>query len=163
MAHYASNSSLSCQNPRSAQAICIARTIRAENGIPFHTFEIESEEPGFGSLVLRVFIKIQATDDTESLTRDKENADCNGMVYVGRYHSLSMQESQNNFVNNEAHEVRTLEIDKFNYLQGEPPLDAGFSYRTSTRPSCGRELVSQRYSDKVGLQTCCTLRQICQQ
>ena len=119
-------SQLSCQNPRSAQAIGIARTIRAETGIPFHTFEIESEEPGFESLMLRVFIKIQATDDTESLTPDKEFAVCKGMVYVGRYHPLSMQESQNDFVNNEAHEVRTLEIDKFNYLQGSPHWTQGF-------------------------------------
>ena len=119
-------SQLSCQNPRSAQAIGIARTIRTETGIPFHTLEIESEEPGFENLVLRVFVKIQATDDTETLIPDREFAVCNGMIYVGRYHPLSMQESQNRLVKNDAQEERTLDIDKFNDLHGSPHWTQGF-------------------------------------
>ena len=83
-------SQLSCQNPRSAQEIGIARTVRTETGIPFHTLEIESGEPGLESLVLKVFIKIQATDDTENLIPNRDFAARNGMVYVGRYHPLSI-------------------------------------------------------------------------
>ena len=113
-------SQISCQNPRSAQAIGIARTIRSETGIPFHTLEIETGESGFENLVLRVFITIQATDDTESLTPDREFAVHNGMVYVGRYHPLSMQENLNNTAHNDAHKARTLKIDKYDYLQGSP-------------------------------------------
>ena len=75
--------------------------------------------------MLRVSIKIQATDETESPTPDRELAVCNGIVYVGRYHPLSMQESQNKFVNNDAHEARTLEIDKFGYFQGSPHWTQG--------------------------------------
>ena len=113
-------SQISCQHPRFAQAIGIVQTIRSETGIPFHTLEIESEEPGCEKLVLRVFIKIQATDDTESLTSDGEFAVYNGMVYVGKYHPLSIQEGQRISVNNDAHEARTLEIYKFDYPQGSP-------------------------------------------
>ena len=57
---------------------------------------------------------------------DREFAVCNGMVYVGRYHPLSMQESQNVFVENDAHEARTLEIGKPNYLQGGFHWTQGF-------------------------------------
>lgn len=81
---------IKCKDPRSAQALGAARTVRTELATPFHTLEISKSEPGFANLVLKVFNKIRAEEDDDNLVSDKEFVLDNGTICIGRYHPFSL-------------------------------------------------------------------------
>ncbi|OJJ41603.1 hypothetical protein ASPWEDRAFT_48144 [Aspergillus wentii DTO 134E9] len=93
-----------CNDPRSAHAIGVARSIRAESSIQFYTVEIDVNETHFSSLVQRIWEKIINTEDNEILSPEKEYIVDDGVVKVGRYHPFSLEEElgQQNRVINEA-------------------------------------------------------------
>ncbi|OJI89152.1 hypothetical protein ASPTUDRAFT_134297 [Aspergillus tubingensis CBS 134.48] len=79
-----------CQDPRSAQTIGVARTIRSELAMPFFTLEIDPAEDRFTDLVSQVFNKIRPKEDHNELASDKEFAVHEGTICVGRYHPFSL-------------------------------------------------------------------------
>ncbi|KAJ8066767.1 hypothetical protein OCU04_004155 [Sclerotinia nivalis] len=87
-------SQVKSKNPRSAQVIGIARSIRAESAIPFYTLEIDSNEPNFSSLVKQVLDKIRRCKDTEILAPDKEYVVDEGVVKIGRYQTFSVDQDR---------------------------------------------------------------------
>ena len=106
-------SQILCEDPRSAQTIGVARTIRSELAIPFVTLEINPKIRDLGRLVMQVFGKIQSRKDDSILTPDMEYAVDEGVVKVGRYHPFSLQTelSQNKGLT-ASHCATTLEIMK---------------------------------------------------
>ncbi|KAF2832649.1 KR domain-containing protein, partial [Ophiobolus disseminans] len=81
-----------CKNPRGAQTIGLARTIRAEMGLAFFTLEIDVEEPNFSELVRNVTSKVQRSDDVDqNLDPDREFAVDQGIIKIGRYHPFSLE------------------------------------------------------------------------
>ncbi|KGO38831.1 Acyl transferase/acyl hydrolase/lysophospholipase [Penicillium expansum] len=76
---------MKCQDPRSGQAIGVARSIRAESTVPFYTLEISQDERDFSKLVLGVWKKIINSEDNELLSPDKEYVVDEGIVKVSRY------------------------------------------------------------------------------
>ncbi|KAK9439737.1 KR domain-containing protein [Metarhizium brunneum] len=82
---------INCIDPRAAQSIGVARTIRAELGLKYHTLEIKKCEAEFAELVLQVLLKIRRQDDEDNLEPDREFVVEKGIVYVGRYHPFSLQ------------------------------------------------------------------------
>ena len=81
---------VNCQDPRSAQTIGVARTVRSELGCHFYTLEIDSNEEQFESLVGKVFHKIRTEEDKDDLESDKEFIVDNGVICIGRYHPFSL-------------------------------------------------------------------------
>ena len=73
------------EDPRSAQTLGVARSIRAEAQVPFYTLEIRPTEPHFLDLVHRVLTKIQHTEDVGLLAPDKEYVVDQGCVKIGRF------------------------------------------------------------------------------
>ncbi|KAM6508198.1 hypothetical protein FALCPG4_018080 [Fusarium falciforme] len=76
---------VNCKDPRSAQVIGVARSIRAETQLPFYTLEIQPTEPCLPELVHQVLDKIQRVMDDEMLAPDKEYIVDEGVVKIGRY------------------------------------------------------------------------------
>ncbi|KAF9870424.1 hypothetical protein CkaCkLH20_12091 [Colletotrichum karsti] len=76
---------INCKDPRSAQTIGVARSIRAESRVPFHTLEIDAAEPDFARIVRQVLQKMQRSSDTELLAPDREYVVDKGVVNIGRY------------------------------------------------------------------------------
>ncbi|KAK3311877.1 polyketide synthase [Apodospora peruviana] len=90
-------SQVNCRDPRSAQTLGVARTIRAELALPFFTLEIDwnhhhnSESGAAARLVTQVFGKIRRVQDGDVLNSDKEFVvDDDGVICVGRYHPFSL-------------------------------------------------------------------------
>ncbi|KAJ4328105.1 hypothetical protein N0V84_001473 [Fusarium piperis] len=79
---------VNCKDPRSSYSIGLARCIRAESQIPFHTLEIQPDEPTFAQLVVKVLNKIRRTVDDELLSPDREYMIDQGLVKIGRYQPL---------------------------------------------------------------------------
>ena len=84
-------SQILCDDPRSAQTIGVARTIRSELTTSFVTLEIDPREKNFGKLVMQVFGKITIGDHNGTLAPDMEYAVDDGVIKVGRYHPFSLQ------------------------------------------------------------------------
>ena len=108
---------VSCKDPTRAQSIGMTRTIRSELGIPYFTLEIDRDERNFSHLVLQVFEKVQASEDTESLLPDREYVVSNGVVKVGRYHPFSLLGELSQKTLKEHGQVKTLEIGKPGLLE----------------------------------------------
>lgn len=83
---------MKCIDPRTAQSIGVARTVRSELGLLFYTLEINVSDENFESLIFKVFGKITVcrNDAGSLLEDDKEFAVDNGIVYLGRYYPFSM-------------------------------------------------------------------------
>lgn len=81
---------IKCEDPRSAQALGAARTVRTELATPFHTLEISRGEPKFSELVTKVFNKIRTEEDDDNLVSDKEFVVDDGTICIGRYHPFSL-------------------------------------------------------------------------
>ncbi|WAO96249.1 Carrier domain-containing protein [Fusarium falciforme] len=77
-----------CQDPQSSLSIGLARCIRAESQIPFHTLEIQPDESCFAGLVAKVLNKIRRTVDDGLLSPDREYIVDEGLVKIGRYQPL---------------------------------------------------------------------------
>ncbi|KAF3063606.1 Lovastatin diketide synthase LovF [Daldinia childiae] len=102
-----------CKDPRSAQSIGVARSIRAESSVPFYTLEISPTEPQFSTLVQKVLSKIQRIEDTDLLAPDKEYVVDAGVVKIGRYQPFSVsKELQQNTSSAVVQEAKTLETAK---------------------------------------------------
>ena len=108
---------ISCKDPSRAQSIGVARTIRSELGIPLFTLEIDPHESSFTQLVVQVFAKLQASDDTEKLLPDREYVVDNGEVKIGRYHPYSLTQELDAMASRTAGKVKTLEIGKPGLLE----------------------------------------------
>jgi acyl transferase domain-containing protein len=78
-----------CQDPRYAQAIGVARTIRSEMLLGFATCETTDIGSDSG-LIADVFSKFQSQGTEDILGPDYEFAICNGAVHVGRFYPLSL-------------------------------------------------------------------------
>ncbi|KAK6950125.1 hypothetical protein Daesc_008451 [Daldinia eschscholtzii] len=101
---------VNCKDPRSAQSIGVARSIRAESSVPFYTLEISPTEPLFSTLVQEVLSKIRRTEDSDLLAPDKEYAVYSGVVKIGRYQPFSVgKELQQSTINTGTEETKTLE------------------------------------------------------
>ena len=79
-----------CNDPRSAQTIGVARSIRSELGISFVTLEIDPKIKDFGKFVMQVFCKIIKTEDDDILQPDMEYAVDDSIIKVGRYYPYSI-------------------------------------------------------------------------
>ncbi|KAI0172149.1 fatty acid synthase S-acetyltransferase [Hypoxylon sp. FL1284] len=82
---------LGCQDPRYAQVIGMARTIRSEMLIDFATCEVDD----FGaraSQVVQVFNKFQRRDGDDTLKPDFEYAIQGGSIQVGRLHPFVLRD-----------------------------------------------------------------------
>lgn len=111
---------LKCKDPRSAQSIGVARSIRSESGIPFYTLEIDETEPQFETLLQRVWDKIVRTADDELLAPDREYVVDNGVVHLGRYQSFAVKNElsvKSFFGSEEALPVLDLEVAKPGLLE----------------------------------------------
>lgn len=110
-------SQISCRNPRSAQSIGVARTIRSELGIEFYTLEIDPKEPKFADLVLQIYTKVQASEETNSLLPDREFVVHNGMIHIGRYHPFALDERSRDVTDRGPVQVRMLDISRLGFPQ----------------------------------------------
>ncbi|KAH7240057.1 polyketide synthase [Fusarium redolens] len=81
-----------CLNPRSAQTLGVARTLRSELGLNFYTLEIDLKEDHFSTLVTNVFEKVIQDQDSETLEPDKEYIVHDGAICVGRYQPIHIAE-----------------------------------------------------------------------
>ena len=112
------SSQVSCQDPHSAQSIGLIRTIRSELSIPIFTLELDPSEPELAQLALKVFQKVQASEDSQDLLPDQEFAVYSGLIHVGRYRPFSLlQRSRESEAESVTH-VKILKLDKPDLLQG---------------------------------------------
>ncbi|QKX63237.1 uncharacterized protein TRUGW13939_10406 [Talaromyces rugulosus] len=107
---------LDCDDPRPAQTLGAMRVARAELSLPFHTLEIDSSEPNFTDLVLKVFDKVVGRDDVEALSPDREFVVQNGIVKVGRAQPFSLKK-EIGFVATSECDTTRLEISKPGLLE----------------------------------------------
>lgn len=84
-------SQIQCRDPRFAQVNGIARAIRNEMLIDFATCEVDDVGSSLEKLI-DVFERFQIRQEDEILKPEFEYAILNNIVYVGRYHSFSVQD-----------------------------------------------------------------------
>nr|ALQ33027.1 putative polyketide synthase [Fusarium subglutinans] len=82
-----------CQNPRSAQTLGVARTLRSELGLSFYTLEIDLDTNRLDTLVADVFEKVLQDRDSENLESDKEYIVHGDAICVGRYQPINIAET----------------------------------------------------------------------
>lgn len=82
-------SQIYCSDPKSAQSIGLARTIRSELAAPMTTLEIDPSEPEFTELAIQVLQKVRAWKGTEN-NPDREFAVYDGKIHIGRYHPIQL-------------------------------------------------------------------------
>lgn len=85
-------SQIHCADPRWAQTIGIARTVRSEFLIPFATCEVDDLDSSL-DLAVDVFDKFRLRADDESLDPEFEYAIHNRSVNVGRIYPFSLQKT----------------------------------------------------------------------
>ncbi|KAE9377588.1 hypothetical protein N431DRAFT_398541 [Stipitochalara longipes BDJ] len=78
-----------CQDPRYAQAIGAARTIRSEMLLSFATCETANIDTD-SELIADIFLKFQAQVNEDILGPDFEFAICNGAIHIGRFYPFSL-------------------------------------------------------------------------
>ena len=107
-------SQVSCKDPSRALTLGMARTIRTELDVIFHTLEISPSEESFAELVVKVFQKVIAGDETQKLQPDREWVVDRGTISIGRYRPFSLsQELAATATHNEGHHsVKRLQISK---------------------------------------------------
>lgn len=81
---------MGCQDPRYAQAIGLARTIRTEMLIDFATCEVDDIHSSHEALT-RVFTKFNLREDNDKLKPDLEYAIKRGQVHVGRVYPFALR------------------------------------------------------------------------
>lgn len=85
------------QDPRFAEALGMARTLRSELAIPFTTLEMENFGPGSAEAICLLLKKLQERTSDQSETSefdlDQEFAWTNGAIHVGRLHWFSVTEA----------------------------------------------------------------------
>lgn len=107
-----------CDNPRSAQTLGVARTLRSELGLSFYTLEVDSKESQCGTLVSQLFEKIILDEDNENLEPDREFVINHGVICVGRYQPFPLLEEAFPKTNQGQGEVmKKVDIDKPGMLE----------------------------------------------
>lgn len=81
-----------CNDPRSAQLIGVARSLRSELALPLFTLEMDGKEPSFNGTIVDVFEKIGRQDNDGELAPDMEFVVDGGVVCVPRYHPFSLND-----------------------------------------------------------------------
>jgi acyl transferase domain-containing protein/SAM-dependent methyltransferase len=99
-------SQIRCADPRYAQTIGVARTIRSEMSIDFATCEIDDVTASWDQ-VAQIFNKFQMREQDVSPRADFEYAICEGTANVGRYHPFSMDDE---LQATESSDIMTLDI-----------------------------------------------------
>jgi Methyltransferase domain len=82
---------IGCQDPRYAQAIGLARTIRTEMLIDFATCEVDNFDSSSDKIV-QLFAKFHQREDNDFLKPDFEYAVRNGEVQVGRLYLIALRD-----------------------------------------------------------------------
>ena len=84
-------SQMRCQDPRFAQVIGTARTMRSELLIDFATCEVDDIDSSATQLI-QVFKKFQQRDNNDLLKPDFEYCICDGVVNVGRFYPFALSD-----------------------------------------------------------------------
>lgn len=82
-------SQMYCRDPRYAQVIGTARTIRTEMLIDFASCEVDDIDSSCDQII-RVFGKFQMREGDDLLKPDFEYAICNGIINVGRFYPFAL-------------------------------------------------------------------------
>ena len=82
-------SQMHCQNPRYAQIIGTARTIRSELLLDFATCEVDEIDKSTAP-ILQVLAKFQRRNISDSLKPDLEYVICDGAINVGRFYPFTL-------------------------------------------------------------------------
>lgn len=101
-----------CDDPRSAQTIGTFRVARAELAVPLNTLEISDMEADFSQLVLKVFDKVRTREDNDRIAPDREYAVDNGIIKLGRYQPLSLEQEIGEKSLTDSTHAKTLQITK---------------------------------------------------
>lgn len=83
-------SQILCRDPRYAQVIGAARTIRSELGVALATLELNSISSDNWGSVVDVFFKFQRRTKEEEMDSDMEFAVADNVIYTSRFHSISV-------------------------------------------------------------------------
>ena len=113
------SSQLSCPDPRWAQIIGAARTIRGEMEVDIATCELDEPCLQAWPMVSRIFEKFQQRRDGDSLLPDYEYAISNGVVYIPRAMPVIVSEelARTNPGGHDSKEIaRDLRIDSYGRL-----------------------------------------------
>lgn len=86
------SSQLSCSDPRWAQIIGAARTIRGEMAVDIATCELDEPSLQAWTTVSRIFHKFQQRRDDDSLLPEYEYAVSDGIVYIPRAFPINVTE-----------------------------------------------------------------------
>lgn len=124
---------VNCEHPRSAQAIGVARAIRAESQIPLYTLEVKPTEPRLPELVCQVLTKVQRTEDNELLAPDKEYIVDGGIVKTGRYQPFLVHKELEEAIS--AHETK-VDLPKSLHITNPGCLDQ-LTWMDSALPQLG--------------------------
>nr|ALQ33019.1 putative polyketide synthase [Fusarium succisae] len=100
-----------CTNPRSAQTLGVARTLRSELGLNLYTLEIDLKEDHSGTLITDVFEKVIQDHDSETLEPDKEYVVHDAAIYVGRYQPFDIADEALD-TTQRGEVIRTLRVEK---------------------------------------------------
>ena len=84
-------SQMHCQDPRFAQAIGTARTMRSELLIDFATCEVDNIDSSAAQLI-QVFTKFQKRDTNDLLKPDFEYSIYDGVINVGRFYPFALSD-----------------------------------------------------------------------
>ncbi|EEU34613.1 uncharacterized protein NECHADRAFT_106233 [Fusarium vanettenii 77-13-4] len=107
-----------CSNPRSAQTLGVARTLRSELGLNFYTVEVDNMENQFSTLVSQLLDKIVRDEDNENLEPDREFVISHGVICVGRYQPFPLLEEASTKTNQDQGDVmKKVDIDKPGMLE----------------------------------------------
>ncbi|KAF5689873.1 polyketide synthase [Fusarium denticulatum] len=100
-----------CQNPRSAQTLGVARTLRSELGLRFYTLEIDLDTNQSAELVVNVYEKVIQDRDSENLEPDKEYIVHGDAICVGRYQPINIAEPSLDKIHR-GESMKALRVDK---------------------------------------------------
>ena len=84
-------SQMHCQDPRFAQAIGTARTVRSELLIDFATCEVDNIDSSAAQLI-QIFTKFQKRDTNDLLKPDFEYSIYDGVINVGRFYPFALSD-----------------------------------------------------------------------
>ncbi|EER36725.1 polyketide synthase [Histoplasma capsulatum H143] len=84
------SSQMKCKDPRFAQSIGVARTLRSELLLDIATCEIDDTSPHYSERIIDVFDKFRSSEGDRDLLQDYEFAISDGKVHLGRFHPFSV-------------------------------------------------------------------------
>ena len=84
-------SQLHCKDPRYAQVVGTARTLRSEMSIDFATCEVDTSDSS-AAQVVQTFKKFQMRNTNDLPKPDLEYLICNGIINVGRFYPFALSD-----------------------------------------------------------------------